>query len=174
MATVTVEFTFSDGFATEEDFEGNSSVRSEIEDRAEELVEERNDGFEADDDCVDLDGWCVVGSDCSDYTGQKDWDDFGDEANLDEWGEYSENVDEHGEAFVLRYDDVDDCVGRYGLDGYHGCWSSEEEYAQSFYEDCNGRDGQMDFYIDWERYARDLLMDFSVYEGDDGYHIFSD
>lgn len=91
---------------------------------------------------------------------------------LDDYARVVEAIEEHGEAYRLRWEDIDEFDNF--DDSYCGCWSSEEEYAQNFYEGCYGSDNTLFPYVDWESYARDLLMDFSVYEGDDGYHIFRD
>ena len=168
MATVTIEFTFSDGHNEVEDFEGTGSVYDEIVERAKETAEERSDDSGEDVEC---DEWRIIDEDCSDYTGQQGTSDFGGEEDLNEWGEYSERVEEHGEAFVLRYDDW---CGHEGLDNYEGCWASEEEFVQNLCEECCGIELPSYIYIDWERTARDIMMDYSSYEGDEGFHIFRD
>ncbi|MHC4372227.1 MAG: antirestriction protein ArdA, partial [Planctomycetota bacterium] len=112
-------------------------------------------------------GFTIIDTD-TDHSEEETADDFYD---LDECGEYGDMVEEHGEAFVLRHADWS---GHNNMDDYHGCWGSAEEFAQNFYDDVYGCDNSMYSYIDWEHYARDVLMDYSTYEGDDGLHIFSD
>jgi len=119
---------------------------------------------------IDCDEWYVLESDVSDCPDStEDWDDFGGLANLDDWGEYIEKVEEFGEAFVLRHNDWS---GHDDLDNYEGCWSSEEEFVQNLVEDCYNIDLPSFVSVDWEHTARDVMMDYSSYEGDEGYHIF--
>lgn len=173
MATVTITFHFSDGSIEDNDFEGTSGVLDEVEDyaknRADELYEEAVELACCDDepDEITCDEWLISGTD-TDHDDEESADDFDD---LDEWGDYCDMVEEHGEAWVLRHADWS---GHSDMDSYHGCYNSPEDYAQQFYDDCYGSDNSMYSYIDWERYARDVLMDYSVYEGSEGYHIFSD
>jgi antirestriction protein len=177
MASVEIEFEFSDGSSEIQHFDGCSGVGGEVadyaDDRAAELSAEAADlaaetSGDKDPDEITCDGWSIAGSDCSDYEDMEEPDGFDD---LDEWGEYCDLVEKHGEAFVLRHADWS---GHEDLDGYHGCWASEEEFAQNLYDDCIGGDNSMYCYIDWERYARDVMMDYSSYEGSEGIHIFSD
>jgi antirestriction protein len=97
-----------------------------------------------------------------------DPDDFND---LDEYGEHVEKCEEHGEAYQLRYADIGD---HYFEDSYEGCWSSEEEFVQNLYDGTGDIPDNLWGYIDWESLARDVLMDYSCYEGVEGTHIFRD
>lgn len=59
-------------------------------------------------------------------------------------------------------------------DAYHGQWDSPEQYAEQFAEDIGAIDDNAtwpNYYIDWERAARDLFMDGYTFV--DGY-VFSD
>lgn len=170
MTTVTIHFDFSDDSDDCNDFDASSGLLGEIADYAEEMAEAKSE------DCgspVELDSWEVWETDLG-CDGQKDFDDFGGKEDLDDWGEYCESVEEYGEAFILRNEDIDDCVDKYGLTNYEGCWASGEEFVQSFYSECFEIPDHLEFYIDWEKLTRDAMMDYSSYEGDDGYHIFHD
>lgn len=91
--------------------------------------------------------------------------------SLNEYGEYVEKCVEHGEGFRLRYEDV----GDFDFDDeYNGCWGSEEEFIQQLVEDCYEIPDHLAGYIDWEKMTRDFMMDYSSYEGSEGYHIFRD
>ena len=171
MASITINFEFSDGFEDSEDFEATGSVYDVIVYRAEEMADERSDDCDEDVACTE---WEVISSDCNDYEGQHDWEYFGGKEDLNDWGEYSENVEEYGEAFVLRYDDYNDCIDSHGLVNYDGCWSCVEEFVQDIVENCYDIRIPSFVYVDWERTARDVMMDYSAYEGNEGYHIFSD
>ena len=100
-----------------------------------------------------------------------DYDDPDNFSDLDEYGEYIEKCEEHGEAYQLRYADIGDHCFE---DSYEGCWSSEEEFVQNLYEETGGIPDNLWCYIDWEHLARDVLMDYSCYEGVEGTHIFRD
>ena len=158
MATVTIHFMFSDDSDDSEDFTPTEYVMEDISDYADTAANERG---------AECAGWEVLETDL-DYDDQADWDDFD---SLNEWGEYCEAVDSHGEAYVLRYADI----GEHNFeDGYEGCWSSAEEYAQNTCEECYDIPDYLAFYIDWEKYASDLMMDCSEYDGSEGTHIFRD
>ena len=164
MATVTIHFDFSDNSDDSEDFTPTGSVLADIADYADTAAEERGEEYDSDVTC---DGWEVWETDL-DYDEQADWNDFDD---LDAWGEYCEDVDSHGEAYVLRYADI----GEHNFeDGYEGCFSSAEEYAQDLCEQCGDIPSHLSFYIDWPKYTSDLMMDCSEYDGSEGTHIFRD
>ena len=167
MSTVTIYFEFSNGETTTEDFEGSSGVGDLVSDYADEYID---DNFDLSEEEVELVEYSIAGTD-TDYTDEASADDFDD---LDAWGEYCDLVDEHGEAFVLRHADWAGYDDSSAMESYYGCWSSPEEYARHFCEEHYGYDNPLFPYVDWEHYARDILMDSSVYEGDEGYHIFSD
>ena len=115
------------------------------------------------------DKWEVVDK-CIDYydDAYADPSDFG---SLDEYGEYVEKCEEHGEAYVLRYEDI----GDFDFDDqYRGCWNSEEDFVQDLWEQCMEVPDNLWGYIDWESVTRDTMMDYSSYDGSEGCHIFSD
>lgn len=159
---ITIEFTFrniesGELFTEEMDFDPSGSLTTDIELAAEEWIEGNEDGeFELVDTKVS----------CYD----DDFGDPGDFADLDEYGEFVGLCEHHGEAYKLRYDDVGSC----DMDDYNGCWDSEEKFAQHIAEELMEVPENLWCYIDWEKLARDVMMDYSSYEGEDGFHIFRD
>lgn len=55
-------------------------------------------------------------------------------------------------------------------ESYQGKWDSDEDFVQQLLEDCGDlpKDLPPYIYIDWERTARDVMMDYSE---DDGYYF---
>jgi hypothetical protein len=92
--------------------------------------------------------------------------------NLNDYGEYAENVEKFGEAFHLRWEDVGDIDRRAFENHYQGSHNTQEEWAESVYTDLYTIPDNLKGHINWESAARELAMDHTVYEGDDGYHIF--
>lgn len=166
MAAVTIYFEFSNGDGHTATFEGCSGVGGEVSDYADNFIVEHYDDSPEE---VELIEYYIVDTE-TEYTDESVADAFD---NLDDWGEYCDLVEKHGEAFVMRHADWSGHNDASAMDDYHGCWSSIEEYAQNFYEDCYGSDNPLFRYVDWENYARDLLMGMSSYEGDEGIHVFS-
>lgn len=173
MATVLdieIEFKFSrggnDSESTTESFNAaDSSLQSTVDDRAEELLSDMNDDLDEGEDEWEYDGYAV-----EDFDG--DWKDPDDFDDLDEYGAYAEKVEEHGFAYHARYDDI----GDFDFDeAYNGEWASAEEFVQDLVEECYGLELPSFLYIDWERSARDVMMDYSEYDDPSGsVHIFRD
>jgi len=168
MATVTICFEFTNGESDYSEFEAEGCLIGAITDYADDKVSELNDSREEVDpesDEIELDEWAVSDYDL-DYESQQDGSNFSD---LDAWADYCELVTEHGEGYALRYDDI----GEFDYDDeYAGCWSSAEEFVQELIEDTCGIELPSYVYIDWERTAYDVMMDYSEYDGYDGTHIF--
>ncbi len=170
MATIEIMFRFSSvraGGDTEietVDLDVGDSLVFDIECAADEWLDDWNDKLPEGSDPYELDAWSV-----SEYD-----NDFADPRtfrNLSEYGAYVEQCELHGEGYRLRYDDI----GEHNFDNeYNGCWASTEEFVQQFYEDCYDIPSHLQGYIDWAAVTRDVMMDFSAYEGDDGIHIFRD
>ena len=138
-------------------------MKDDVESHGEEYLEECNDSGDDDDDWS-LDETIIVDFD-DDYGDPHDFND------LDEYAEFVEQVENHGESFKLRYDDIGD--SNYS-EQYVGCYDSAEDYAQSYYEDNYDIPDFIKNHIDWDSVASELLMDYSTYDGDDGVHIFRD
>jgi len=158
---VEVVFSFSDGSQHAESFTAaDSSLKSTVDDYAKELLEELN---EDSDDKVELEGYEVDWFD-GDFA---DPDDF---ADLNEYGAYAENVEHYGIAYHLRYEDV----GEHNFDDeYNGEWDSAEEFAKNLIDSCYEIPSELASYIDYEKWTRDIMYDYSEYEDSSGMvHIF--
>lgn len=167
MATITLSFNFSrdssdvSSHSDNADFEVEVGLGDEISDKADDLLDVLNsDGG---------DEWVFNEFEIDDFD-----DDFADPssfADLDDYAEYIEKCKEHGEAYVLRYEDIGDFDFS---DSYNGCWDTAENFVQNMIEDCYEIPDHLACHIDWESYAQDVMMDYSEYEGSDGLHIFRD
>ncbi|PSB00406.1 antirestriction protein ArdA [Merismopedia glauca] len=86
-------------------------------------------------------------------------------------------IDEHGAAFTYYYDSFGQTNGF--EDGYCGCYESEADFVkesfaeQGIIERCE-QAGLSEYYIDWERMARDWFIDsyVSQAESHDKVHVF--
>lgn len=170
MATITIKFNFShdsnDGASHSDhgDLEVEGGLMSDIDDMANDILSDLNEGLEDDEEEWVFDEFEVADSD-ADLASPSAFDD------LDDYAEYIEKCEKHGEGYVLRYEDI----GHFDFDDqYNGCWSSEEEWGQNMLDDCFDVPDFLTHYIDIEKWTRDALMDYSVYEGDDGFYIFRD
>lgn len=149
MATISINFFYNDECVTCDNFEVEEGMESDIVD------------FMEENEC---NSWEIYGWE-GEYPDPVDFD------NLDEYAEIVDKIDEHGEAYYLRWQDI----GDFDFDDqYNGCYDSEAEFAQRLYDDCYGCDNTLYCYVDWDHYARDLMMDYSCYEGSEGLHIFRD
>jgi hypothetical protein len=168
MATITMTFTFENMVNDEEQVEKHEF---DLDSCVEDSIQEYQEAFMADND---MDGdWDCTKEEVLDI--DVDGDESADETRfngLDELGEYAEKVEEHGEAYALRYEDI----GEFDFDdSYEGCWKDVSEYAQNYYESCYGSDNPLYHYVDWDSYGNDLTMDLSIYDGSDGMiHVFRD
>ena len=97
----------------------------------------------------------------TDYKNPADFD------NLDDYGEYAEGIEKHGEAYHLRYDDIGDSNF---TDEYAGCYDSFKSFARTHADEIHDTSN----YFDYDSYANDLEYDYSTYDGCDGCHIFRD
>lgn len=99
-------------------------------------------------------------------------------AGLDEIAERAEFIAEHGEvalALLKHYHDLKDAMG--AIDGYHGEYDSELDYAYRYVEDTGMFQDvpqTIQNYFDYESFARDLFINdlFSI-ESDNGVYVFS-
>jgi len=75
-------------------------------------------------------------------------------------------IEQFGEDLVYKYLD-----NGYGLESmeeaYNGKWASDEEFTQQLLEDCGEipKDLPPYVYIDWERTAHDIMMDYFEIDG---------
>ena len=165
---IRVEFSFSRGDESDSDyndFEAEGDVLYAINEYAEEWCSDRNDDEDGDEEW-ELDGFEVTEYD-SDFADPDEFDD------LNAYASYAENVEEHGRAYHLRWEDIGDFDFH---DQYNGEWGSEEAFTRDLYEQCYEIPDNLYGYIDWELVARDVMMDYSAYyDGSSGdYHIFRD
>jgi antirestriction protein len=164
MPTIEIKFNFSrdnESHSDCVDFEVDSLLESTITDHADDLLEALNSDANYKDEW-DFDEWEV---ECYD-------DDFADPAefsDLDDYGEYVEACEKHGEGYRLRYADV----GEFNFEEQQqGCWDSEKEFVQHLLDECYDVPDFLVGHIDMESLARDWMMDYSSYEGGEGTHIF--
>jgi antirestriction protein len=121
---------------------------------------------------VEFDGYEVISADCDDWTKEWSLDDF--DGDLDRFGQFADCVEDNGEAAELRFADWSGYDAHDVMDEYNGCWESAEEFVQNLIEDCYDFELPSFVYVDWERTARDVMMDYSSYEGSEGLHIWRD
>lgn len=149
------------------DFEAEGALVDTITEHGKEMAQEKNDEIDPEDECTDK--YEYAGFKVSSYDG--DIAEPSEFDNLDEYAEYCEQVEKHGEAFVLRYADI----GEHNFDDeYVGTYDDEEDYGYQCLDDFGDVPDHLRSYIDMEKYTRDILMDYSSYEGSEGYHIFRD
>ena len=173
MASVTaIEIRFSlcreDGESDNrsEEFDAtDSNLQDTVDEFFVELVEEFNDEKEDDEG-----EWAENGYKVESYDG--DFADPADFEDLNDYGRYAWNVEEYGEAFHLRWEDIGELSTNDFDDTYRGCWGSAEEYIQHVLDELFDITLPAFVHIDWERTARDGMMDQSEYEGDEGLHDF--
>lgn len=167
MPTITIKFSFS---RTDEDsfdycdFEIESGLLGDIDNCSDDLLSDLNSLVADDEEKWVFDEFDTDAYD-EDFAPPTDFDD------LDMYAGYVALCEEHGEGYHLRYDDI----GEFNFDDqYNGCWHTEEEFIQDLCEGCYEIPEWCAGYIDWERVARDFMMDYSSYQGSDGIHIFRD
>lgn len=168
MATITLSFNFSressDGASHSDNvhFEAESGLVDNANDKADELLDALNSDLEDGED-----EWVFDEFEIDDYD-----DDFADPysfSDLDDYAEYIEKCEKHGEAYVLRYEDI----GDFDFDDqYSGSWDCVEDWGQETLDSLHKVPDYLENYIDIERWTSDALMDYSTYEGSDGVHIF--
>lgn len=171
MAYVIVTFDFRETNTGEEssdskEFDVSSTLNSDIDNHTDEWIDENN-GQTINYECET--SWVFIGWSYSEWD-----DDFKSPVDFkspDEYGEYVELCEKHGEGYKLRYDDI----GEHDFDDeYNGCFATEVDFARDLFEGCYDIPTNLACYIDWEHVTRDILMDYSTYEGSEGVHIFRD
>ncbi len=166
MATITLAFSFQtsnaeDSQIVEQTLKVDCSLSDEIVDFAQEWISDASDGNDDEWEFIEFE-IVTFDDDCFE---SPIFDD------IDECVEYVERCEQHGEAYRLRYADTGD---NYFEDEYNGCWDSAEEFVRNIITECYEIPDHLEFYIDWEKYTRDVMMDYSEYNGVDGVHIFRD
>lgn len=92
---------------------------------------------------------------------------------IKEYAEMPEDDKEAFECYVNYKGSADEEIFEDFREAYMGSWDSEEEFAEHFAEECDMLHEvpeNLQYYFDWEAYARDLFMcDFYFDSG----HVFS-
>lgn len=110
-----------------------------------------------------------------------DYEGFGDlkideYESIEEVARLAELIEEHGEAFAAYasyigqdYADADNFE-----EAYCGEWDSEEEYAEDLMQQCYEIPEYLQFYIDYEKWARDLFINdyFSAESSNGKVYVF--
>ena len=80
--------------------------------------------------------------------------------SIEEVARLAELVGEHGEAFAAYagYVGSDYATAEGFREAYMGKWDSEEEYARHIAEETLDIPERLEFYMDYEKYARDLFI----------------
>lgn len=164
---ITVNFQFCKGCDdewVEEDFEVYGDLENELDTYASNWCDDKK----LED--PDSDDWELSDLEVT------DWDDESiDPSNfssLNEYAEYVEKLEKHGEAYSARYADIGDFDFE---DSYEGEWGSEEEFAENLFDmNYPDLDKGIRCYIDMELVTRDYLMDYSTYRIYGTVHVFRD
>ena len=167
MATVTIAFTYSNGDTDYADFYAHERLIAEITDYIDDAVSSLNDDIQYGAEEITCDGWEVF-SYGNDYNDQQSPYDFKD---LDDWGDYCEKCDRHGNIYCRRYADI----GENDFESeYVGYYSSFLHYARTVVDNCYDLDEFAKDYFDYDKFADDLEADYSTYRDLGGVHIFLD
>ena len=110
-----------------------------------------------------------------DYEGFPDG--LGESPSIERLYALYEAVEEHGEAYVEYAEHVGSQYATVeGFESaYQGQYRNMEEYAEQLVEDCgylHGMPETLQYYFDYERFARDLEINGDYYITDGG-HVFS-
>ncbi len=85
-------------------------------------------------------------------------------------------IQEHGEAFAAYagYVGLDYATAEGFEEAYSGEWGSEEEFAEDLMRECYEIPEHLEFYIDYEKFARDLFINdyFSAEASGGGVYVF--
>lgn len=86
-------------------------------------------------------------------------------------------LEEHDEVGALVLDHYNGDIGDAGrtLENYMGCYSGVADYAQEITESCTEIPEHLQFYIDYERMGRDMVMSGDIITFEESYnqvHIF--
>jgi antirestriction protein len=90
--------------------------------------------------------------------------------------ELAKLIQEHGEAFAAYagYVGLDYATAEGFEEAYSGEWGSEEEFAEDLMRECHEIPEHLEFYIDYEKFARDLFINdyFSAEASGGGVYVF--
>ena len=104
----------------------------------------------------------------------EEWYDESDiESTFDKIKEYIQLSDDEREVFDAYYECTGDDDFAHAREHYMGFFDSEEDFAEHIISECYDLDrmmGNLSYYFDYDRYARDLFMsDYTFWDG----HVFS-
>lgn len=91
--------------------------------------------------------------------------------------QYAQLIEEHGEAWALyaEYVGTDYATKEAFEEAYQGEWDSEEDFAENLASEIMDIPEHLQFYIDYEKFARDLFINdyFSAQGESYKIHVFS-
>jgi hypothetical protein len=130
--------------------------RCEFDDIEEYAIELFNDEFDTELDTSDCDFTINVTDDRLKDIGIETANDLEDFCNVfySDNNYYDFDVFEAAYACDIQFEDIDEC--------YNGAWDSDEDFVQNLCEDVGDipKDLPSYIYIDWERTAKDIMMDY--------------
>jgi len=107
-----------------------------------------------------------------------DWEEmpsyFGEYPDWEEVVEYVSGVQVHGAAFTVYWDHFYNCSLDDFQDRYSGSYDSSEDWAEQYLENTGEVPEYLQYYIDYERYARDagLSGEMAFFETNGLVHVF--
>lgn len=170
MADVAIAFIFKNSindetWSVEESFDATEGFESDVDEFIQQWIDDNSDGEESDYELEDYN--------------YSEWDDeYGDPTDWEthnEYGEYVDLIDEHGQGFRLRFEDIGTYDSQQFQDEYEGEWHSEEEFAQNLFESLYDIPDHLANHIDWDSVTSEVMRAYSSYQDDNGtIHIFRD
>ena len=93
------------------------------------------------------------------WISEKVWDIIN--ADIQNWDAFEVFMD----FYSGNDEEISDLVSKFD-DRYHGEWDSEEDFAEQLFDECYAHDipEYLRYYIDYEKFARDLFMGDYYYE----------
>ena len=93
------------------------------------------------------------------WISEKVWDIIN--ADIQNWDAFEVFMD----FYSGNYEEISDLVSKFD-DRYQGEWDSEEDFAEQLFDECYAHDipENLRYYIDYEKFARDLFMGDYYYE----------
>ena len=97
--------------------------------------------------------------------------------SIEDVAQYAQLIEEHGEAWALyaEYVGTDYATREAFQEAHHGEWDSEEAFAEHLAEETMEIPERLQYYIDYEKLARELFINdyFSAKGGGYKVHVFS-
>lgn len=96
--------------------------------------------------------------------------------SIEKVAELARLIQEHGEAFAAYagYVGLNYATAEGFEEAYSGEWDSEEEFAEDLMRECYEIPEHLEFYIDYEKFARDIFINdyFSAEASGGGVYVF--